>query len=102
MAAMTPMERLEAVRRQAEAADEAREHYARFLAFQRDQNGWSPDEMADYKAKIGVLMGKDDAAALALFPDGAYRTADDARQGARDFWRAWCELMLPKTILRIT
>lgn len=100
MSGMTPMERMELVRRQAEAASEARDNYARFLAFQRDENGWTADECADYKAKIGVLMGNDDAAALALFPDGLYRTAEEARQGARIFWQSWCDMMLHKTILR--
>jgi hypothetical protein len=100
MADMTPLERMQLVRQQAESAEMARENYARFLAFQRDENGWTAEEYADYKAKIGVLMGRDDAAALALFPDGAYQTAEEARQGARVFWQSWCDLMLPKTILR--
>ena len=87
--------KLDATKRQANTAEAARENYARFLAFQRDENGWTAAECADYKAKIGVLMGRDDAAALALFPDGLYRTADEAREGARIFWQAWCDMMLP-------
>lgn len=87
--------KLDATKRQANTAEAARENYARFLAFQRDENGWTAAECADYKAKIGVLMGRDDAAALALFPGGLYRTADEAREGARIFWQAWCDMMLP-------
>lgn len=86
--------RIDALRNSATEAQAARENYSRFLAFQRDENGWTAEEYADYKANIGVLMGKDDAAALALFPAGLYRTADEARQGARDFWQAWCDMML--------
>ena len=99
MAGMTPMERMEQVRRNTEAAQVARDNYARFLVFQRDVNGWSAEELAEYKARIGVLMGKDDAAALDLFPAGIYQTAEEAREGARTFWQSWCDMMLPKTIL---
>ena len=90
---------LSAAKQQADSSAAARENYARFLVYQRDVNGWTPEEMADYKEKIGVIMGKDDAAALALFPAGLYKTADEARQGARIFWQAWCDMMLPRTIL---
>lgn len=48
--------------------------------------GWSEADIADYRESIRVLMGYDDAAALALFPVGTYQTAEQARQGARDFW----------------
>ena len=95
MADMNPLARMQQMRSQSEAAEAARENYARFLAFQRDENSWTAAECADYKAKIGVLMGRDDAAALALFPDGLYRTAEEAREGARIFWQAWCDMMLP-------
>lgn len=86
-------QRVAAMRRQSGEQDVARENYARFLAFQRDENGWTQEEYADYKAKISTLMGKDDAAALNLFPPGLYQTADEARQGARTFWQAWCDMM---------
>lgn len=91
-----PLARMEALRQQSEVNEAARENYARFLVFQRDSNGWTEQEIADYKAKIKVLMGKDDAAALDLFPAGFYKTADEARQSARTFWQAWCDMMLPK------
>lgn len=92
-AEMDLMDRFAEVRRNAAEAGVARENYAQFLVAQRDGNGWTPEEVAEYKARIGVLMGKDDAAALALFPPGTYRSAEDARQGARTFWQSWCDMM---------
>lgn len=85
--------RIDALRSQASDKEKAREDYAAFVAYMRDEAGWSDEELADYKAKAGVIMGKDDAAVLALFPDGLYRTAEDARMATRNFWRTWREDM---------
>jgi len=48
--------------------------------------GWTEKDIADYTESIRVLMGDDDAAALALFPAGTYQTAEQARQEARAYW----------------
>lgn len=90
---LSMMDKIATMRDRSAEQASARENYAKFLVFQRDENGWTPDEIADYKAKISVLMGKDDAAVLALFPDGLYRTAEDARMATRNFWRTWREDM---------
>lgn len=52
----------------------------------RPAAGWSTADIAEYNESVRVLMGNDDAAALALFPAGTYQNAEQARQGARDFW----------------
>jgi hypothetical protein len=91
-------DKLNAVKRSADETANAREHYAAFLAFMRDEAGWSPEEVADYKAKIGILMGKDDEAAMALFPPGVFENAEQARAGARTFWKSWCDNMRPAKI----
>lgn len=87
------LEKANALRAQSNEQRQAREDYAAFVAYMRDEAGWSDEELADYKAKAGVIMGKDDAAVLALFPDGLYLKAEDARMATRNFWRTWREDM---------
>ena len=64
----------------------AREQYRKFIAAMRRQ-GWSDADVKEYSESIGVLMGEDDTAALALFPAGTYANAEDARAEARKFWK---------------
>lgn len=63
----------------------ARANFRDYMETMRQQ-GWSDADVKEYSASIGVLMGSDDAAAIALFPAGTYATADDARKGAISFW----------------
>lgn len=86
MSAMQALDRLNASRTKADAADADRANYAAFLVKMR-ATGWTADDVAEYSASVRVLMGPDDAAALVLFPAGAYASAHRARQAARDFWR---------------
>lgn len=67
------------------ARADSRANFENFIAGRRAA-GWSEADIADYTKSIGVLMGADDAAALALFPAGTYQSAEQARQGAREFW----------------
>lgn len=67
------------------ARADSRANFENFIAGRRAA-GWSEEDIADYTKSIGVLMGSDDAAALALFPAGTYQSAEKARQGARDYW----------------
>lgn len=62
-------------------------NFENFIAGRRAA-GWIEADIADYTESIRVLMGEDDAAALALFPVGTYQTAEQARQGGREFWAA--------------
>lgn len=86
MNAINPLARLAAVNAKADAEDQDRKNFRRFIADMRDYGQWSDEDVADYMGKIKVLMGKDDEAALDLFPGGLYQTADEAREGARVFW----------------
>lgn len=69
----------------AKAKADARGNLERFIAGRRAA-GWSDSDIAEYRNSIRMLMDSDDATALALFPPGAYQTAEQARQAARGFW----------------
>lgn len=71
----------------AKAKADARADLEQFVA-SRQAAGWTADDIADYRKSIDVLMGDDDAAALALFPPGTYLNAEIARCDARHYWRA--------------
>lgn len=71
----------------AKAKADARASFDRFIESRRAA-GWSAADIAEYRESIRILMGDDDAAALALFPPGTYQTAAQARQAARDYWNA--------------
>ena len=88
MNARNPMARLAEVNAKADAKDQDRRNFKRFIDDMKEYGQWSDDDVADYTSRIKVLMGKDDAAALELFHEGAYATAEEARQGARTFWKA--------------
>lgn len=67
------------------ARADSRTHFENFIAGRRAA-GWTEADVAEYTESIRILMGDDDAAALALFPLRAYQSAEEARQGARSFW----------------
>lgn len=67
------------------ARAESRANFEDFIVGRRAA-GWSEGDVTDYTESIRVLMGDDDAAALALFPAGTYQSAEQARQGAREYW----------------
>lgn len=69
----------------AKAKADARANFERFIDSRR-ATGWADYDVAEYRESIRILMGNDDAAALALFPAGTYQTVEQARQGAREFW----------------
>lgn len=71
----------------AKAKADARTNFDRFVACRRAA-GWTEADVAVYRDSIRILMGDDDAAALALFPPGAYASAEQARQAAREYWVA--------------
>lgn len=86
MTKTNPLDRLMSAKAQADSANQDRLNYQKTIDFFRSVQEFSESEITDYSEKIRVLMGKDDSAALALFPDGLYQTAEQARQGARDYW----------------
>ena len=80
--------RLRAINQTADAQGEARRLYARFVDTLRRHFGMTDDEADGYASAVKILMGKDDDAALNLFPPGLYASADAARQSAIECWRA--------------
>lgn len=80
---MSALENLAAAKSKADA----RANFDRFIEGRRAA-GWTAADVAEYRQSIVVLMSDDDAAALALFPVGTYRSAEQARQAARDYWAA--------------
>lgn len=83
-----PLARLMTAKVKAESDDADRRNYQRFIKSVRE-NGWSESDVSEYAEKIKTLMGKDDSAAIDLFPVGIYANADDARSGARQFWKGY-------------
>lgn len=80
---MSALENLAAAKSKADA----RANFDRFIAGRRAA-GWTAADVSEYRENVRVLMADDDAAALALFPAGTYRSAEQARQAARDYWAA--------------
>lgn len=78
---MSALENLAATKARADS----QANFENYIACRRAA-GWSEADIADYTESIRVLMGDDDAVALALFPAGTYQTAEQARQGARAYW----------------
>lgn len=78
---MSALENLAATKARADS----RGNFESFIAGRRAA-GWTEADIAEYTESIRVLMGDDDAAALALFPVGTYQTAEQARQDARAHW----------------
>lgn len=78
---MSALENLSA----AKARADSRANFERFIAGRRAA-GWSDSDVAEYRESIRILMGDDDATALAVFPPGTYPMAEHARQAAREYW----------------
>ena len=80
---MSALENLAAVKARADS----HANFDNFISIRRIA-GWTEADCVEYAESIGILMGNDDAAALALFPAGTYHSADQARQAVRAFWAA--------------
>lgn len=78
---MSALEDLAAIKARADS----HANFERFIAIHRAA-GWAEADIAEYRESIRILMGDDDTAALALFPAGTYKTAEQARQGAHAYW----------------
>lgn len=81
-----PIDRIKALTSQADKQASAARDYKIFIQRMVD-SGWTKEDVSDYYDKIKILMGKDDQAAFGLFADGIYKTADEARESAKQFWR---------------
>lgn len=67
--------------------DEKRAAFASHIKVMREA-GWSDADVAEYTGQVRILMGKDDAATLDLFPVGLYSTAQAARDDAVKYWQS--------------
>ena len=84
----SPLDRLRSLKSKADSTSEARDHFRRYIAFAKETLGWSDEDVAEYSESIKVLMGKDDDAALALYPPGAFSSASEAREAAVIYWKS--------------
>jgi hypothetical protein len=81
MSKQNPLERLLQAKTKATNEHADRENFRSFVETLPESDA------REYTENIRVLMGTDDAAALALFPESLYATAEAARAGARLFWK---------------
>ena len=85
---MSPIEKLQQVRQAANGKTEAVELYKRFILCARKVMDWSDADISEYLAQAKILMRGSDAEVLALYPAGLYQSANEARQGAIDYWKS--------------
>lgn len=82
-----PLDRIRNLKKSADSEDDSRKAFASFIRLMRS-TGWTDADVAEYTDNVRVLMGKDDEAALALFPAGLYATAQSARDDAVKYWQS--------------
>lgn len=82
-----PLDRLRGVKEKADATDETRRLYQRFVAKAKDAMGWTDADVAEYSASVKIIMTGSDDEVTELYPAGLFRSADEARQAAVKFWR---------------
>jgi len=82
-----PLDRLRQFKNKAEAGSQAGSMFKQFIAHAKENLGWTPEDVEEYRGHISTLMRGTPDEALALYPAGFYANADDARQAAVDFWR---------------
>ena len=83
-----PLARLRGVKEKADATDETRRLYQRFVTKAKTIMGWSESDVAEYAASVKTIMTGSDEAVLSLFPASLFNSADDARQAAVTYWSA--------------
>lgn len=88
MSSQNPLDRLRNVKEKADSTDSDRRNYARFISDMGEFGKWSEEDVSWYADQIKTLMSGDDSAAMALFPAGIYQSANEAREGARNFWKS--------------
>lgn len=64
------MERLKAVKSKADGDEQTRENYSAYVA-DRVANGWTPADVAEYRAEVGRIMSEG---------------TEDEKAAAREFW----------------
>lgn len=84
---INPLDRLRGVKEKADATDETRRLYQRFVAKAKDAMGWTDADVSEYSESVKIIMTGSDDAVLDLFPSGLYGTADEARTAAIEYWR---------------
>ena len=87
---MNMSERLAKARAQADDKEQTRRDFNRYLTTIKESKFWSEAEVKQYVADVKTLMTGSDEEVMDLFPSGFYSTAEEARQGAKIFWRNAC------------
>lgn len=82
-----PLDRIRNLKKSADNDDDSRKAFSSFVSRMRNR-GWTDADVAEYTAQVRILMGKDDAATLDLFPSGLYQTAQAARDDAVKYWQS--------------
>ena len=64
---MNALERLKAVKSQADKAQQDRDNYAAYIADRKENGGWTASDVAEYRAEVERIMksGTDDEKAAA-------------------------------------
>jgi hypothetical protein len=82
--AMAALERLQAKRKQ---TDNHRANYQATLSKFKQLYEWTDTDCREYSDSVRVIMNGSDDEVMALYPQGVFANADDARQSAREFWQ---------------
>lgn len=82
-----PLDRIRNLKKSADSDDDSRKAFSGYIAAMRNR-GWTDYDVSEYTAQVRILMGKDDAATLDLFPAGMYQTAQAARDNAVKYWQS--------------
>ena len=82
-----PLDRIRNLKKSADSDDDSRKAFSSYIATVRSR-GWTDADVSEYTAQVRILMGKDDAATLDLFPVGLYATAQHARDDAVKYWQS--------------
>ena len=81
-----PLDRLRNLKQSADNDDDSRKAFLGYISAMRNR-GWTDADVSEYTVQVRILMGKDDAETLDLFPAGLYATAQQARDDAVKYWQ---------------
>ena len=87
-----PLDRLRAVKGKSDTKDQMRRAYQGFISVARNWLEWSDDDVNEYAESIKRLMTGSDSEVLAMFPDGYYLTANEAKESAMTYWQSQIDM----------
>ena len=83
---MNALERLKAVKSQADKAQQDRDNYAAYVAGRKANGGWSDADVAEYRAEVARIMKSG---------------TDDEKAAASEFWALKAKQSVPEINARI-